>query len=193
MLWLGALAYDKSHCTFQVISAAVPSSSSAAAPPAASSPPCELLDTPAEGSGEGQTCMRRATSMGNEQPSLLGDVSLHFPFTALLSIACQSKFPCPGHHTGSTKQLAVCGSVLLQIMYSTVNLLHIVHNACNDLAVLIDSRGILQHTLAVHYTDCSFNTETTVQMKLGVVTNRVHQLCDVLLLLMFIYSQPCSD
>ena len=112
MLWLSALAYNNSHRTLQVISAAVSSSPSAAATLAASTN--ELLDTPAEGSGEGQTCMRRATSMGNEQLSLgamLGDVSLHFPLTPFLSTICQSNSLCHGHHTDSTDMCQAAGSL----------------------------------------------------------------------------------
>lgn len=98
--------------------------------------------------------------MGDEQPSLgalLGNVSLHFPLTPFLLIACQSSFPCPRHHTSvvlaaqtSAKQLAVFGTVHLSMMCSTAVLLHIVLNA----------------TSAVQYIDCNFNTEATVQTML---------------------------
>jgi len=91
MLWLSALAYDKSHYTLQVISAAV-SSHAAAAPPAASTN--ELLGLPAVGIGKGQTCMGRATSVGSQQLSLaasLDHVSI-FSIIALAHHAFQAGF-----------------------------------------------------------------------------------------------------
>jgi hypothetical protein len=76
----------------QVVPAAVISSPSAAAPPAASIN--EVLGIPAVGSGKGQTCMGRATSMVNEQLSLaaLSDHVSFFSRIALAHHAYQAEF-----------------------------------------------------------------------------------------------------